>query len=139
MPAEPMEVDEDLMTMLRELAIRGRLTADMIREYTRREPGEAITTGDIANLGQMIREKVLIADQLTAARQQEAEEDSTRRRAEMAADTDHNDEHNELYNELYPLDTCIPADHRHMGSWKERSGTPDLEVMRWPNAGWPSR
>ena len=35
MPDEPMEVDEDLMTMLRELALRGRLTADMIREYTK--------------------------------------------------------------------------------------------------------
>ena len=52
----------------------------MIREYTRREPGEAITTGDMANLGQMIREKVLVADQLTATRQQEAEDDSNRRR-----------------------------------------------------------
>ena len=52
LPAEPMEVDDELMTMLRELAIQGHITADMIRESTRREPGEAITTGDMANLGQ---------------------------------------------------------------------------------------
>ena len=111
----PMEVDDNLMGLLKELAIRGGFTADDIRGFTRPEPGEAITMGDMVDLGQMIREKVLTADKQIFARQQEAEDDSTRRRAEMAADTDHSDEYNELYNELYPLEACIPADHRHMG------------------------
>ena len=111
----PMEVEDNLMGLLKELAIRGGLTAKDIRGFTRREPGEAITTGDMVDLGQMIREKVLTADKQIFARQQEAEDDSTRRRAEMATDTDHSDEYHELYNELYPLEACIPADHRHMG------------------------
>ena len=74
-----------------------------------------MTTGDMTDLGQMIKEKVLTADKRLAARQLEAETDSTRRRAEMATETDHSDEYNELYNELFPLEACIPADHKHMG------------------------
>ena len=44
-----------------------------------------------------------------------AEDDATRRRDEMAADTDFSDEYNDLYNELYPLESCVPADNKHMG------------------------
>ena len=111
----PMEVDDELLVVLKEIAVRGKLTLEDIRGYTRREPGEAMTTGDMTDLGQMIKEKVLTADKRLAARQLEAETDSTRRRAEMATETDHSDEYNELYNELFPLEACIPADHKHMG------------------------
>jgi hypothetical protein len=111
----PMEVDEDMMAMMRELVVRGGLTADRIRAFARREQGEEVTQGDLAELGQKICDKVLNTDQQIFTRQREAELDSNRRRTEMAADPDHSDEHNELYNELYPLDSCVPADSRHMG------------------------
>ena len=111
----PMEIDDDLLSALKEIAIRGELTLEDIRGFARRDPGEAMTTGDLTGLGQMIKEKVLTADKRMFARQQEAETDSARRRTEMAMETDHSDGYNELYNELYPLETCIPADHRHMG------------------------
>ena len=113
--ADPMEVDDDSMAMLRELAVRGGLTAARIRGFARREQGEEVTRGDLTDLGQMICEKILNTDQQIFARQREAELDATRRRTEMAADPDHSDEHNELYNELYPLESCVPADNRHMG------------------------
>ena len=50
-----------------------------------------MTTGDMTDLGQMIKEKVLTADKRLDARQLEAETDSARRRAEMATETDHSD------------------------------------------------
>ena len=33
----------------------------------------------------------------------------------MAADADFSEEHNDLFNELYPLESCVPADNKHMG------------------------
>ena len=40
MHEEPMEVDEDLMGLLKELALRGGLTADEIHEYAPAESQE---------------------------------------------------------------------------------------------------
>jgi hypothetical protein len=111
----PMEVDDDLMAMMKELVVQGGFTVERIRTFARREPGEEVTKGDLADLGQMIGEKVLNNDQQVFARQKEAVLDSERRRTEMAAEPDHSNEHNELYNELYPLDACVPAENRHMG------------------------
>ena len=74
-PDTPMEIDDDLLNALKEIAVRGELTLEDIRGFARRDPGEAMTTGDLTGLGQMIKEKVLTADKRMFARQQEAETD----------------------------------------------------------------
>ena len=112
---EPMDIDPVLVNMLKGVAIKAGLTADIVREATNRAPGEAVTTGDLGLLGQLLMQKVFTKDVLLEARRLEQEEDTQRRRAEMAAENDYSEEYNELYNELYPLDKCVPTDNRYMG------------------------
>ena len=86
-----MDVDNDVMDMLRAIAIQGRFTTNQLRRAAGQEPGEPVTTGDMTRLGQMFRDKVLDTVQLIVARRLEADEDATRRRTEMAANTDNVD------------------------------------------------
>ena len=65
---EPMDVDPVLVNMLKGVAIKAGLTADMVREATNRAPGEAVTTGDLGLLGQLLKERVFTKDVLLDAR-----------------------------------------------------------------------
>ena len=112
---EPMDVDPVVVNILKGAASAAGVTAERIREAALRAPGEDLTTGDIAVFGRLLLEKVFSNDVLLNARRLEQEEDTQRRRKEMAAETDYSEEHDELYNELYPLDKCVPADNRYMG------------------------
>ena len=93
---EPMDVDPVLVNMFKGIAIKAGLTADMVRETANRAPGEAVTTGDLSWIGQLIKERVLTKDALLDARRLEQEADTQRRRAEMAAKNDYSEEYNEL-------------------------------------------
>ena len=108
-----MEVDPSYMDLMKSVILHSRTNRDDLLQATGRAPGENPTQGDMHRLGLMFREKVIFSSgPLIIARQLDAENDATRRRNEVA---DHSDEYNDLYNKLYPLESCVPADNKHMG------------------------
>ena len=84
---EPMDIDPVVVNVLKGAAAKAGLTAERIREAALRAPGEDLTTGDISVFGQLLLEKVFNNDVLLSARRLEQEEDTQRRRKEMAAET----------------------------------------------------
>ena len=113
---EPMDVDPHYLSMMKVVLFHSGTNIEDLLRTAGRKPGEDPTMGDLQNLGLQFRDRMILSHEASLnARQIDADDDATRRRGEMAADADFSEEHHELFNELYPLESCVPADNKHMG------------------------
>ena len=98
---EPMDVDPQVMELMKVAMGHSRPTVEDIRRTVGRKPGEDITMGDMQYLGEMITNRLILSPEVALnARQIEAEDEAARRRREMAADADFSDELNDMFDEL---------------------------------------
>ena len=113
---ESMEVDTQVTEMMNTALMYCRPTANDLLRLVGRKPGEIPTQGDMQHLGELIMNRLIFSSEATlTARQIEADDEAARRRREMAADADFSDELNDMFDELFPLESCVPADNKHMG------------------------
>ena len=113
---EAMDVDPQAsLVILKALKYSGATTADLLRTVGRK-PDEVLTEGDMQHLGELFTNCLILSTEAALnARQIEADDEAARRRREMAADADFSDELNDMFDELFPLESCVPADNKHMG------------------------
>ena len=113
---EPMDVDPQVMELVKVALGHSLTTVEDLRRTVGRKPGEDLTIGDMQYLGELFTNRLILSPEVALnARQIEADDEAARRRREMAADADFSDELNDMFDELFPLESCVPADNKHMG------------------------